>query len=96
MYMNTHAEQRVAVGASYRKVSGINPPNHLSQTTAATAIHESETVGETRWVRKKSKGLVKLAHDKLLSKSTTDLRPLQLLKRGPGAADMGGGGMKEW
>jgi hypothetical protein len=96
MYMNTHAEQRVAVGASYRKISGINPPNHLSQTTAATAIHESETVGETRWVRKKSKGLIKLAHDKLLSKSTTDLRPLQLLKRGPGAADMGGGGMKEW
>lgn len=68
-YMNTHAEQRVAVGASFRKISGINPPNHLSAKTSVKAIHERDTVGETRWVRKKSRGQIKLARDKLLSTS---------------------------
>ena len=73
--MNTHAEQRVAMGTSYRKASGINAPNHLSATTAISVI-ENNTVGETRWVRRKgSNGQVKLVRDKLLavSKSTSDL-----------------------
>ena len=75
--MNTHAEQRVVMGTSYRKASGINPPNFLSATTAASVI-ESNTVGQTRWVRRKSQdGTIKLARDKLLevSKSTSDLNP---------------------
>ena len=84
-YMNTHAEQRVALGASYRKINGINASNHLSATTAKRALHESETVGETRWVRKKSRGQIKLARDKLLSKSTTDLHEIKTQAKARGA-----------
>lgn len=91
-YMNTHAEQRVALGASFRKISGINPPNHLSTRTAKRDLHERDTVGETRWVRKKSRGQLKLVRDKLLSTSLSSLELERHLQPG----NSGVGRYEEW
>ncbi len=62
-----------------------SPPNHLSVRTSIKAIHERDTVGETRWVRKKSRGQIKLARDKLLSTSLSTVEFERYLQ--PGGSD---------